>query len=278
MPDFTAERTNQKKFALQEYGYVPDGNALPLEYLVRVTSIRNQATVVCPLQEDLMLSVDSSWVPLVPVSLLSNVNTLVQAGTFGRKSVVTRATSRRIWTGTSPMSISLRMRFEAVQDTFKEVLEPCRILMSMALPSGPKETQGTSSSKFDSVQDLAGALDIVPFLSPPGPTPFSLEGILNLKGSRLEKIGSYLEEAKGGDLIMIEVGRYVSFFNVIIRSVSCITPVKFDNLGNPISASLNMVFETYEMMTVEALAEVFNKTTLSQYETGLNNEPNEFLP
>jgi hypothetical protein len=77
-----------------------------------------------------------------------------------------------------------------------------------------------------------------------------------------------VEGLKGGDKIMVELGRFVTFFNVIVREVSATVPIKFDPLGNPVSATVNMVFETYEMMTVEGLSDAYRKTAASTNDTG----------
>jgi hypothetical protein len=266
------QKTGTREFALAEYGYKPDGRPVPIEYLARVTSIRNAATVIAPLQEDILLRVESRWEPLVPTSLLATGNILLQAATKGRKSLVTKATSRRIWSGTSPMTLSLRMHFEATENPFTEVAEPCRLLQSIALPSEPREgkTNRSEISKHQTIQDVSGALSKIPILGPPGPTPFTTEGILNLQrpSNELGDTTSIVEGLKGGDKIMVELGRFVTFFNVIVREVSATVPIKFDPLGNPVSATVNMVFETYEMMTVEGLSDAYRKTAASTNDTG----------
>lgn len=269
----SVQKTGTREFTLTEYGHVPDGDPIPVEYLARVTSIRNAATVIAPLQEDILLRVESHWEPLVPASLLATGNILLQASSQGRKSLVTKATSRRVWSGTSPMVLSLRLRFEATADPFKEVAEPCRILQSLALPSEPREgkTNRSEVSKHQTIQDVAGALSKLPILGPPGPTPFTTEGVLNLQrpSNELGDTTGVVEGLKGGDKIMVELGRFVTFYNVIVREVSASVPIKFDQHGNPVSATVSLVFETYEMMTVEGLSDVYRKTVASENDTGV---------
>ncbi len=258
-----ASKTGGQKYQLEQYGHVSDGKPLPLEYQVRVTSFRNAATVIAPMQEDLMMSVDSQWVPLVPLSLLSNANIAIQAFSGGKKSFATKAATRRIWTGSSPMQLSVRMRFEAISDAFQEVQEPCRLLMAMAMPS----LKARNGERADSEEEKWH--DFLPFVSPPGPTPFAFEGLLNLRRSgAVGRLVENLDDGKGGDFIMIEFGKYITFENVIIKNVSCITPIKFTAGGYPISATMNIVFETYEMMTVEGLQQAFDngKLPLSENE------------
>lgn len=271
----SVQKTGTREVALTEYGYIPDGDPIPVEYLARITSIRNAATVIAPLQEDILLQVKSQWEPLVSTSLLATGNILVQAATQGKKSLVTKATSRRVWSGSSPMMLSLRLRFEATVDPYKEVAEPCRILQSLALPSEPREgkTNRSEISKHQTIQDISNALSKIPILGPPGPTPFTTEGILNLNraSSELGDITGIVEGLKGGDKIMIELGRFLTFYNVIVREVSSTVPIKFDMHGDPVSATIRIAFETYEMMTVEALSDVYRKTIASENDTGVGS-------
>jgi len=269
------QKPGKREFALAEYGYVADGDPVPIEYLARVTSIRNAATVVAPLQDDILLRVESRWEPLVPASLLATGNMAVQIATKGRRSLITKATTRRMWTGTSPMIMSLRMRFEAVSDPLKQVAEPCRILQSIALPSQPENGYAhPARTTFEKVQQVT--IDKLPLLGPPGPTPFTIEGILNNRqpSSEFEDLTGLAEGLKGGDKIMVELGRFITFYNVVVREVSAAVPIKFDQHGNPISATVNMIFETYEMMTVEGLSDSFQKTVASKNNTGISRFPN----
>lgn len=267
---------------LVEYGYKPDGSKeLPAEYLVRVSSLRNQATVVSPIQEDIQLNVESHWVPLLPHSLLTNANMLVQALTGGRRSFITKATSRRIWVGSSPMKLRLKMRFEAVEDPATEVVYPLYYLSVMALPSQSlKEAPTTEqAAKSGSIGETLGKRlevlpeaaakaatlgGVVPLLCPPGPSPFTLAGVLNLRAasSVLPNVvvegRSIFDHLEGGDKIMVELGKFITFFNVIIKTVDSVVPIKFNFRGLPISATVNVVFETYEMMTVEDFTGCFD--------------------
>lgn len=265
--------------AFIEYGYKADGKALPLEYLVKVTSVRNQATVVSPLQDDIMLGVRSFWSPFLPTSLLRTGNIAVQAATGGRRALVTKATSRRIWTGSSPMRLKLKMRFEAVENSLKEVVEPIRLLCAMALPSEPSSGEenvpseakgllaGITTELSKTAENVATVGGLVPLLRPPGPSPFALQGVLDLRaGSSMLPSAvieglSIFDAIRGGDKIMIELGNFVTFYNVIITEVNNHVPIKFDPNGNPISATISVNFETYEMMTTQDLFNSFRKRT-----------------
>jgi len=256
---------------LSECGYRPDGEGLVPEYLARITSFRNAVTVVGILQEDILTKVESKWEPLVPYSLLAKGNTAVQVLTKSRKSLITKSTSRRMWQGSSPMVLNLKLRFEAIEDPFTDVVEPVRILQSMALPSDSSESFDRSqpSQKLTSLSGLISAgkayLGGVPVLGPPGPTPFTTEGLLNLKGPTgdFSESTKTIEGLKGGDLIMVELGRLLTFYNVIVSSVTGSHAIKFDQYGDAVSAEVNVVFETYEMMTVESLKDSYRKTVMS---------------
>jgi hypothetical protein len=268
-------KASGKKFALIECGYTPDGKELPPEYLIKITSIRNRCTVISPIQEPLQMRVESRWEPFVPTSLLNAGNVMVQLITASRRSLITKATSRRLWQGSSPLTLSLNLRFEAVDDPFMEVVEPVRYLQSIALPSDPSGGQGLDLiSLTGAMMDLniSGAMDVIskaPFLSPPGPTPFTLEGILNIKKSNEIASGTeIIEGLKGGDKILVEVGRFLSFYNVVVKEVTPTFAERFTSDGYPISATVNIIFETYEMMTVESLEKTYTQKELPKISNG----------
>lgn len=279
MPKFTknVKKSGTKRtFAFAEYGYIPDGDPVSDVYLARVTSIRNKVSVVGLLQEDILMRVESRWDPFIPVAMLAKGNMLMQmmteAGGGGPKSLVTKAASRRLWVGTTPMTLSLKLKFEAINDSYKDVVEPCRILQSLALPSEPtagvsKDTE-TAVNKLKSDQTLGNVWNVVktlPFLSPPGPSPFSWEGILSSRKPINElNISSIIEGTKGGDRIMLQLGKFLRFDDVIIKEVSTAFHIKMDESGDPVSSDISIIFETYEIPTVQSLAQAYTKTSMFQ--------------
>lgn len=254
------------KFTFDTYGYQPDGKGVAPEYLVRITSFRLGTTVVAVLQEDILTRVESRWEPFIPTAMLTTGNLLIQAVTGGRKALITKATSRRVWQGSSPMVISLNLKFEAVIDPFKEVVEASRLLQSMALPSEPEGgvVNFQELKKDTTTEQAIEALSQVPMLGPPGPSPFTMEGVLS-SGKSWNQLSQtkIVEGLKGGDVIVVEIGRYLSFWNVILREVSVLHKIKFDPSGDPISGAVNLVFESYEMMTKESLEKSYQKTSMS---------------
>lgn len=252
------------QFDFVRYGYInEDGDKIPDEYLVRITSYRNRCTVIAPLQEAISLNVESLWEPIVPTSILRTANMVLQAASEGKRSAITSATTRRLWSGTSPISIVLRLKFEAVIDPYDEVLEPCRLLQTMAVPSDPSTDReggrGVLTDLAKKIKDLKfneayDAISNLPMLTPPGPSPFVWDGLLSGQTNYTEKNRSDIEESiEGGDFIMVELGTFLTFWNVIVRRGGVNYDVKFDKSGYPISAQAEILFETYEMPTKESL-------------------------
>lgn len=256
-----------KPIGLEKFGYVADGEGVAPEYLVRITSYRNRCTVVGVLQEDIAMRVESRWDYIVPTAILDLANVAIQAVTSGKWSIITKATSRRIWQGSSPLQISLNLKFNAVEDPYKEVTQPCRLLQAMALPSNIKFEQswvaarpGTPEAERGKVKEaLRGVAGT--FLSPPGPTPFTTKGLFRRDNTR--SIDQIVGDLKGGDIIKIDLGQFLSFWNVIVKEVSPVFHAKFARSGDPVSANVNIVFESYEMMTVETLEKAYDKDKLS---------------
>lgn len=233
------------------YGHSPDGEQVPDAYKVKITSYRNNAKVIALMQDDIQLKVSSRWESIVPQNVSSIGNIMTQTITRGEKSFISKATSRRIWAGTTPIVMALNLRFEAVMNAKREVLEPCRILQSLALPS-------------ESSADPSKATSKVPLLGPPGPTPFVLETLATYKRSNkaIQSPSDSFNDLKGGDLIVVEIGSFITFWNVIVSEVSMLVPAKFTREGDPISAVVSIVFETYEMPTVEGLKSAYNRASL----------------
>lgn len=235
------------------YGHVSDGAAVADAYKVKITSYRNNVKVIGLMQDDIQLKVSSRWEPIVPTNALAIGNILTQAITKGEKSFISKAVSRRIWSGASPIIMALNLRFEAVNNATMEVLEPCRILQSLALPS-------------EYAADPNKAVSKVPLLGPPGPTPFLLEKLATYKRANkaIQQGSNFFDDFKGGDLIVVELGSFVTFWNVIVSEVTLMVPPKFTEAGEPVSATVSMIFETYEMPTVESLRSAYNRASLSK--------------
>jgi len=269
-PKKRIRKPDRRKYSFDEYGYInSDGDEIPKEYLVRISSYRLRTVVIAPMQEAISMNVESQWEPLVPTSLLRTAQAPVQFLTQilrgEARTPITSATSRRIWTGTSPMVISLKLKFEAVQDPYREVVEPCRILQTMAAPSDPT-TDRDHKGIIENARSLdpkivANTIASFPALQPPGPTPFTWDNLIGGQVNYADKSREDIEKsAKGGDFIIIEFGTFLTFWNVIIRESGVEYDIKFTEEGYPISAHAAVTFETYEMPTKESLKFSYKKT------------------
>lgn len=253
----TDRLTYHRASSFRELGYVkPDGDSVPDEYLIRISSRRHNATVVAPIQENITLRVESFWGPATPKSLIQALDQLVQASSGGRASLVTKAASRRMWYGSTPIRMQVRLVFQAIKDPFREVVEPMRVLQCLALPAMALQEE-------ESKDWWSGVKQTFPILAPPGPTPFTPEGLLreaSAAGRTLDEIG---QKFGAGDEIMVEIGRFLTFSSVVVTSSTSTTPATFGPDGNPVRSEVSVTFETYEMMTVEDLNKVYNKTSVS---------------
>lgn len=233
------------------YGHVSDGDVVVDAYKVKITSYRNNAKIIGLMQDDIQLKISSRWESIVPQNVSSIGNIATQAITRGEKSFISKATSRRIWAGVSPIVMSLNLRFEAVTDAKRQVVDPCRILQSLALPS-----------EYSSDPDKA--VSKVPLLGPPGPTPFVLETLNTYRRSNkaIQQPPDSFDDLQGGELIVVELGSFITFWNVIVSEVNVLIPPKFTKGGDPVSATVNIVFETYEMPTVESLRSAYQRSSM----------------
>jgi hypothetical protein len=218
-------------------GYVtPDGAKVPEGYLVTVSSIRNQCSVISILQDPIQMDISSKWEPFIPTTLLNTGNLYTQLATLGHRSLITKASSRRVWMGTTPISLSLNMKFESISDSSKEVTEAFKTLQKICCPSDPSGGEGTDvigmANAFNSLDagKIGTALSKTPILIPPGPTPFTTEGVLNLRsaGDLGGGVGvnATKERLNGGDVIIVEIGRFLTFYNVIVNNVKVMVPPK----------------------------------------------------
>lgn len=223
------------------------GTKVPPQYLVTVTWRYKEASgeekekgVCLILQEDINLGVESFWKGFVnPYSLTGEtLNVAFQALSGGRISTYHKIATRRIWVGTTPIKISLSLKAVANEDAEREVVMPVKLLSSLALP---REA-------------------IVGFVAPPGPTPFSvtesaktvgLGGVLGGVSEWLEKRGIRAET------IDISIGKFLVFPNVVVKNVDAKFHSKFTPEGYPIAADINIVFESYQIMTREEFGQVF---------------------
>lgn len=244
-------------------GLANDGSGqIPEAYKVRITSISlpevtgaESVEVVAVIQENMNMKVESAWEPVMNVASMAGLaNQMVQFAT--KMSLVTKHSSRRIWRGSSPITLSLPLKFQAYSDPRREVVEPCISLQKMALPSQAKNEN-------------------IPFLAPPGPSPFALSGTESTKAPRrlniLQRgvvkalalppgVGEKDVEdfLRKGEQISVNIGRFMTFKSVIVKEAEVVWGNKYSDSGYPVSAEVMLTFETYEMLTKQDLDKVYN--------------------
>lgn len=178
------------------------------------------------LQEDTTLRITSDWEPFIPTGVSSAVQSVFQGlGALAGKqvSLVNRFTTRRIWRGTSPIELTMNLKFESISDTFKNVVKPTMQLMQIASPS------------------LEGKIGLFGLLTPPGPNAF------RRTSSLIDE--SVKTDIQAGDVISIHIGTFLKFDSVIIKEVVPVFDNRLSPDGYPISSKVAVVFQTYEVLT-----------------------------
>ncbi len=229
-------------------GAVADGTEpIPQEYLIKIKSQHPPTLVVAVMQDKVTFRATSEWEPFLPLGAITNTVNSIAQFTSGR-ALLSRFMTRRIWKGTSPVEVVLNLIFESINDTFTNVVAPCKALLKMALPSDLGNI------------NLLGVN--IPLVAPPGPSPFATdtqESFTNETGNTADEktaqgIRSLQSAVKaGGDQITIKIGNYLQFNSVIIRDVQPVFDSKLSVDGWPMRAEVSVTFETYEILTKETL-------------------------
>lgn len=202
------------------------GTDVPEEYIVTILSAQSAPGGTGPivvrgiLQEEVTIFTGSKWESFID-SIRGNTwgNIAELAGqAFFNVSLQTAVTSRRVWRGTEPLSLTLNLRFEEEYNSNIEVMQACEALQCMVLPGEDENALG--------------------LLIPPGPSPF-INGI-GLK-------------TRSKEFISVYIGGALSFVNVIIKSVSVSYQVRMGTDGFFKAAKVSIVFETYEVITKNRL-------------------------
>lgn len=231
------------------YGYVADPNATNV-YTVNVTSTK-VGKVRALLQDKFSMRATSEWATFSSVGKLQDYVSEVMA--LGGVSPYNQFISRRLWKGSSPLALSLTLKFMAVKDAYTEVLIPTIMLLQMALPSIP--AKNTADTKVATAQNLINSFLIVP----PGPNPFAENWASEIINDTFKNVFATRNPLiKDGDLITVKIGNYMSFSNVIVKDVVLETPKKFNNMGIPVESTVTLEFETYEVQTKEDMVSSFD--------------------
>ncbi len=179
-------------------------------------------TVNAWLQEKFIVNARSHWSGVGQSSGAFAQAIDVGAAAIGLSLRSTFAT-RRFWGGSDPIVITMKLRFEAINDVEEEVLRPCRILQSLTLPR-----ENTSRTGF--------------FLIPPGPNPFNFT------------LGKFT--VTRGDETSISIGQFLEFKSIIVEDVSVTYENRMSDTG-PIGADVSITFATYEMLTKQKLESAY---------------------
>jgi hypothetical protein len=194
----------------------------------------NSFTVYGYLQDKITLNASADWQGLTQ-SMPSGIQEALRAGNtlgqaFLNRTTVTTLQTRRIWMGSSPISVTMKLKFEAFNDVEREVVLPCTLLQGLLLPRG----------------GIGNTIGLIP----PGPSPFNV----NLKGE---------SESERNENITLDVGGgFLKFPSVIVKDVQVTYENRMSENG-PIGAEVVLVIETYQMLTREDLLEVINQPMIS---------------
>jgi hypothetical protein len=217
-------------------GYLPESTGVPEAYITTVTSKALQCKVCAVVQEKIQFLVNGVWEPFPGLGMFNEVAELIPQALLG-VTLVQPWMKRRMWRGSTPISISVDMNFYAYDDAYNNVLLPCMLLQQMALPQetlsvGVVENEGTASETYGKLFSV---------YSPPGPSPFTV----------------FEDTLAGGDKIDLTFGNILRFSNVIVSECLINLENKLTEQGYPITGSARIVFETFEMMTKESLRAVY---------------------
>ncbi|MDD4987166.1 MAG: hypothetical protein PHQ43_15620 [Dehalococcoidales bacterium] len=195
------------------------------EYRVIILSVGSQYGsfgLAARLQGPIEMSIESKWEPImdgIPGGELTRIVDMASQA-LSKKTLQMAVTSRRIWRGTTPLSIRVPMVFAAETDAQVDVVEPIKALQQMASPGDPSNGKG--------------------FLQPPGPSAF--------------------EPWVHGDNITIQIGRFLIFSKVIIQKVENIYSSRMSQQprGKPVFGTAVVTFETYTIVTKEVLDDAYD--------------------
>jgi len=186
------------------------------------------------LQDKIAMTASSKWEGLTQAIpgmqfIEGALDTASQA--LSGTSTRTPLTTRRKWAGSDPIGMSMKLKFEAFEDAYSEVIMPCIGLQGLTLPRG-----GVGNTFF---------------LTPPGPNPFNIK----LKsGVELERNESITIDIGGG---------FLKFDSVIIKSVKVVFENRMTERG-PVGAEADIDFETYQMLTREDLMKIVNNNRIPE--------------
>jgi len=189
----------------------------------------HEFTIHAYLQDKIQFNSRSAWTGIIQdvpgASELEKIADSLAQATTGVSAISTASTQRK-WSGSDPISLSLKLKFEAINNVYNEVLLPCQVLQGLTLPRG-------------------GVLGVG--LIPPGPSPytFTQDPSVALTGIR-------------GERISVNIGGFFGLSSVIVKSVK----VTYENrmsVAGPIGAEVDLEIESWRMMTREELQAAYTE-------------------
>lgn len=224
--------------------YVEEGSGV---YETSEYKFKKRVIIRGLLQDNIDIKTTAQWSPLSAASFTSKIATEITQLVSGR-ALITKWGSRQVWMGTSPLDFTINLRFEAINDSASEVLEPCRELQRMILPY----TTGKYGDKW--------------LMLPPGPL---------IAGKTL---GEVIGASAKGEIITVRIGKLLKMSRVIIRDINITFMNRFEEGGNPISANAAIHFQTFEVLTKNSLEkELYHKTkSISSKSPAGRRKENEF--
>ena len=252
----------KKQIEYRRCGYI-ENKQVPDSYKVTISSSLMRVIIFALLQEDVKLNVGGRWEPFAG---LVGGDELVEAGTqlLTGKSYVMPWMHRRMWRGSTPIQISMPLKFEAEENPAVEVLAPCVALQCMSLPHS-SQVGGGGGGVFDWFDDITNRFSSIAswaagifsknapstetikgwlqgqFLQPPGPSPF---------------VGGVTEENEG-DIITLTVGHFLQIERLILKDVRVEFSKRLSSNGIPLGANVDLMFETFEILTKETLLDSY---------------------
>jgi len=230
-------------------GFPEDRTDVDPCYLVTIRSAALGKRVVrALLQDDFSTAVKSTWAEPTLTSLLTRKMQETTQLLTGGYALGSQFMTRRIWYGSSPMNLHIKLKFESIYDAHREVVLACGSLQQLALPSKVR----FSGQDKNLGQRIGESVLIVP----PGPNAFYLSG--SGKEGASDTANPFAQ--REGDRIEIRIGNLMEFRSVIVRDVEVTWGRRFTKEGNPINATATIHFESFEIYTKEDINdEVFRK-------------------
>lgn len=180
---------------------------------------------------------------------------------FAGTSLTTQSMTMQVWSGSSPVNITIPIVLTATRDTDQDVTQQVKTLMKLSMPRkktgsflitppGPKldtsklsVLEGLSSAATDLKNSLLGGNDN------------SNRGFVD----QLQDVFTNMKE-----VTVIQIGRFIQFPSVIIDNVSASYDTMFDRKGRAIRCSVSVSFRTFYTPLAEDIDKFFSPGSIPQ--------------